>query len=213
MNQKQINQLEMFQTTSDYLDNQAAVWNAIPVIGNYKNQLTEALTDIKQAAIDQAEAQVYIGKSIQGVKKTIAEKMDYLDDLLEAYAEDTNNAELASQASNSKTDYLRLPHESFETKVKQVIELLENYQELLTDYGMTAEQITDVKLNLDQFLTSRGKPRSYQVASRQATQSLENLFDEGSQSLEKLDRVLKRFKRANASFYLGYEAARKVVHN
>ena len=213
MNQKQINQLEMFQTTNDYLDGQASVWNAIPIIGNYKNQLTEALSGIKQAAADQADAQVFIGKSIKGVKKTIAEKMDYLDDLLEAYGEDTGNAELVSQSSNTKTDYLRLTHEDFETKVKQVIALLEDHTEQLADYGLTKSQIKDVKLDLDQFLSSRGKPRAYQVASRQATQGLESLFDQGSDSVEKLDRVLKRFKRANASFYLGYEASRKVVHD
>ncbi|MEP2024666.1 hypothetical protein [Reichenbachiella sp.] len=213
MNQRQINHLEMFQTTNDYLEKQAAVWNAIPIIGNYKNQLNTTQLAIKQIAADQADAQVHIGKSVMGFKKTIAEKMDYLDDLLEAYGEDVGNAELVSQAHNSKTDYVALPYENFETKVKQVIGLLAANLNDMTDYGLTAEQIEDVKLDLDQFLASRGKPRSYQVASRQATQSLESLFEQGKECIVKLDRVLKRYKRANASFYNGYLSASKVVND
>lgn len=213
MNQAQINRLEMYQTTNDYLDAQNAVWSAIPIVGNYKNQLFDIIANIKTAAANQADAQVFIGKSLTALKKTIATKMDMLDDILEAYALDTDNAELAQQAANSTTDYFSLPNEEFEIKVQQVITLLEANLANTADYGLSAEQVDDVKLNFDQFLTSRGKPRNYQVASRVATQDMDALFKEGTATTEKLDRVLKRFRRANASFYNGYEAARKVIND
>ena len=211
MRQNQINRLEMYQATNDYLDAQNAVWSAIPIIGNYKNQLSGIITSVKDAAADQADAQIFIGKSINALKRQIASKLDMLDDILEAYALDNDNAELAQQASNSTTDYYSLSHEDFEIKAKQVVGLLETHLAAMADYGMTAEQIEDAKLDVDEFLAKRGKPRAYQVASRVATQDIDQLFKDGTAVTEKLDRVLKRFKRANASFYNGYIAARKVV--
>lgn len=211
MKQEQINRLEMYQTTNDYLDAQNAVWSAIPIIGKYKNELTDLVTAIKTAAADQADAQVFVGKTIAGFKRQIATKMDMLDDIMEAYALDVENAELAQQAANSTTSYFSLPYEDFEIKVRQVIGLLETHLGAMADYGMSAEQIEDVKLDFDQFLVRRGKPRSYQIASRVATLDIDALFKEGTTITEKLDRVLKRFKRANASFYNGYIASRKII--
>ena len=213
MNQDQINRLEMYQTTLDYLDAHNAVWNAVPIIGKYKNALSTINTSIKTAAAEQADARVFIGKSLSALKKTIAAKMDILDDMLEAYAVDTDNAELTERANNAKSDYFRLPNEDFEIKVKQVIGLLETHLAAMADYGMSEEQLKDVKADYDQFLVLRGKPRSYQVASSAATQDIATLFREGTTATEKLDRVMKRYKRANASFYNGYVAARRVVDN
>jgi len=211
MNKRQINKLEMMETTNTFLDGNTAIWSTIPIVSTYKNELSQTIDDIKTAAMDQDAAQVFISSSLQQLKITIAEKMDILDDILEAYAEDTANDELRVQADNSKSDYIRLTNEAFETKVKNVISLLETHVTDMADYGFTQSQIDDAKLSFDTYQDKRGVPRSYKVASRQATQSIEDLVSQGDDALVKLDRVMKRFKRSNATFYTGYEAARTIV--
>ncbi|MEQ9468956.1 MAG: hypothetical protein RLN88_16220 [Ekhidna sp.] len=213
MTQEQINRTEMMETTQTYLDANTAVWSAIPIVTTYKNQLSQAIDGLKTAAQDQDAAQVFIGSNLQSLKITIAEKMDILDDILEAYADDTGNAELLAKASNSKRDYLRLTNEDLETKVKNVIDLLEANVADMADYGLTQDQIDDAKLSFSSYQDKRGKPRSYQVASRQATQSLKDLLSEGMDALQRLDKVMKRFKRSNSSFFNGYMAARTIVDN
>ncbi|WP_370090400.1 hypothetical protein [Ekhidna sp.] len=211
MNQRQINKVEMMETTHNYLDANTAVWSAIPIVTTYKNQLSQAIDGLKTAAQDQDAARVFIGSNLQSLKVTIAEKMDILDDILEAYADDTDNAELRAQAENSKTDYLRLTNEAFETKVKNVIALLEANVAAMADYGLTQDQIDDAKLSFGSYQDKRGMPRSYQVASRQATQTLEEMIADADAALQKLDKVMKRFKRSNSSFFNGYMAARTIV--
>lgn len=62
--------------------------------------------------------------------------------------------------------------------------------------------------------TMNGQPRAYKIASVQATKELEQLFTDATQILEnKLDNVMKIFKRRDANFYNGYIAAREVVDN
>ena len=213
MNQNQINRLEMLEATNVYLDEKAAVYSAIPVIVNYKNDLVNLIPAIRAAAKEQDEAQVFIGQSRSQLKRLISEKMDILDDTAEAYAADTENAELLSMVSNTMTSYYQLPNEAFETKVKSVIEVMETHVKAMKDYGMTQGMIDDVKLQFDLFGELRGKPRAYRVASRVATQDLEGLFKDAITITQKLDNVMKRFKRSNVSFYNGYLAARTVVDN
>ena len=92
MTREQINRLEMYQATNTFLDANAAIWSPIPVINTYKTRLVETLNAMEDAADQQESAKVFIGGSLSELKRTISQKMDILDDTLEAYAEDTDNA-------------------------------------------------------------------------------------------------------------------------
>ena len=213
MKQTQANRLEMLEATNMYLDQEANLYSAIPVIMKYKNDLVSVIANIKAAAKDQDAAQMFIGQSQKQLKRLISEKMDILDDTAEAYAADTEKIELLAVVSNSMSDYYKLPNEAFETKVKSMIELIETHVKAMADYGMTQEMINDVKLHFDLFAEQRDKPRAYKIASRIATQDLEELFKKVTTITRKLDNVMKRFKRSNVSFYNGYLAARTIVDN
>lgn len=213
MEQQQINRLEMLEDTNTFLDAHATVYSAVPIITKYKNDLVKLITGIKTAAKKQDASQVFIGKSKKELKRIISEKMDILDDMAEAYAEDLNHAELISKVSNSMSDYNKLANVDFEIKVKNVLEVIEN-EDLteMANYGLTQELIDDVKLQFDEFEEKSGKPRAYRIASRVATQDLDGLFKEVTVVTQRLDKVMKRFKRSNTSFYNGYEAARIVMN-
>ena len=61
-------------------------------------------------------------------------------------------------------------------------------------------------------MEKNGEPRTYQIASVQATQSLAGLFSEANEILTtKLDKVMKIFKRRDPEFYNGYLAARGIT--
>jgi hypothetical protein len=211
MTQEQINRLEMFEACNRFLDEQLAVWNAVPIISRYKTQLTELIAAIKEEALRQDAAQVFISSSLHELKKQLANKLDLLDDLLEAYAADTGNVQLENRATNSASDYFRLPNEDFETKSKGTIDLLATEVANMGDYGLTPEQIEDARQSLDLFLERRGKPRAYRIASRMATGTLGELFSQASAQLDRLDNVMKRFRSTHPTFYKGYLAARTIV--
>ena len=124
------------------------------------------------------------------MKRLIAEKLDILDDTAEAYADDTGNAELLSAVSNSMSDYYKLPNEAFETEVKNVIGIMEASIEAMANYGLTKAMIEDVKLQFNEFEEKSGKPATYRIASRIATQDLEGLFKEAVTVTEKLDFII-----------------------
>lgn len=203
--------LEMLLATEDILNQHTTVWASIPKITESKNTLSQWIMSIKDSALDQGAVEVLLSKSLRSMKKDISEKLDMLDDILEAYAEDTSNLKLIEQASNTMNDYFRLSNEEFEAKAKMVMRLLEDYLPYLADYGLTRDLLEDVKNSFGEFEVKQGKPRSYRIDSRIASTNLDAQFNEALNTISRLDKLLKRFKRSNSAFYHAYETARVIV--
>lgn len=214
MNKDQHNKLDMYEAVHTYLDANTDKWNGVPVLITFKNELSELLANIREHQDHQEAARVFLGANKTTQKRFVSEKADILNDALEAYAAIESNAELEQKAAKSFSDLNRLRNQDFVTIVTETIVLLEQYLEALADYGVTADQITDLKNSFDQFLLLQGQPRQYRIAGKQATLNLAELFENASNLLAtKMDKVMKRFKRTDTNFFNGYEAARVIVNS
>lgn len=203
------NELDMLEQTNAYLDDHIAVWISVPVINQYKNKIHQLTLAIEKSL--EHEPRVHTGQNILHLKKQISDKMDILDDTLEAYADDIGNEELRKKADNHYSDYFRLTYDNFLEKVVAVIDLMEENIEDMYNHGIVQDQIDDVKLNLDEFQVSMDKEPTYNMAKQLSKLSVEEYMEEANDYAEKLDKVMKRFKRSNVTFYNGYLAARTVI--
>lgn len=215
MKQVQINRKEMYETVISYLDANTEKWSAIPKVAEFKNAFTTVAAQIDEAQEAQQAAQVFLGKNKKQIKKDVAYKADILNDSIEALALITGDDKLRNKMEASYTDLYRLRNADFIPVIKEIIAAYEaNSETLQNEYGVTAEQVDDLKGVFDDFLAINGQPRAYKVASVQATKSLDQLFDDASDILEsKLDKVMSIFKRRDVNFYNGYLAARVIVDN
>ena len=201
---------QMLANTNAYLDDHISVWIAVPIISNYKNKIHELVLAC-HTLLDQ-QNQEEAPRSSQAVlrlKQQIANKMDILDDTLEAYADDIGDGELKTLAENHYSDYYALPYEQFENKVSEIIELLETHVNDMGEYGLVKDQIDDVKWNMDEYQIGLGKSITYKISHEMVSQDLGNLMQEALKFADKLDHVMKRFKRSNQTFYYGYLATRE----
>ena len=121
---------------------------------------------------------------------------------------------MESKADKSFSDLFRLGNDNFVTVINETITLLDGKVADLADYGVNKNQIKDLKNSFDNFLELNGKPRQFRISSVVATATLEELFQQSNDLLtKKLDKVMKRFKNTNPTFYKGYLAARVIVDN
>ncbi len=201
-------ELDMLEQTNTYLDDHIAIWINIPVVNQYKNKVHQITIAIEKLLKN--EPRIHTGQNILHIKKQIADKMDILDDTLEAYADDIGNDLLRQKANNHYSDYFRLSYDQFLEKVISMIELLEENIENMFDHGLVQDQIDDVKLNLDEYQLSLDKQPTYDLSSKLVAHSIDEYIDEANEYAEKLDKVMKRFKRSHVTFYNGYLAARTV---
>lgn len=213
MNQRQMNSKHMLDVSLSYLNSNSAIWQSIAKIGEVKNQLDAISLAVDNAAEEQEQSQVTIGKIKLALKHTICEKADILNDVVEVFALMNGKPKLADKMSDNASDLLKMKNEDMLRRVKQIINAASENQEALTaDYGLTAEQITDLQADCNHFLELNGQPREYQIKSSMATKSLEDLISEANNLLSnQLDNLMKIFKRRNPSFYNGYLKARMVV--
>ena len=199
----------MLEQTNTYLDDHIAVWISVPIINQYKNKVHQLTIAIEKMLKD--EPHIHTGQNILHLKKQIADKMDILDDTLEAYADDVGDEALKQQANNHYTDYFRLTYDDFLSKVVSVIDLLEANIDNMANYGIVQDQIDDVKLNLDEYQISLNKEPTYDLSKKLASHTVSEYLDEAGVFADKLDKVMKRFKRSHTTFYNGYLAARTVI--
>ncbi len=213
MNKNRNNRKEMHDAVIAYLDRKPEKWSSIPKIVVFKTELSTVNLAIEQSQESQLAAQVHVGESKQQLKETIALKADILNDAAEALAVVTGDAKLESKMAASYSDLRLMRNGDFTPKIKEVIAEVETHKEALTtEYGVTEAQIEDLKADLNVFLEMNGEPRAYQIASKQATKSLADLFGEAHDLLTtKLDKVMKIFKRRDPDFYNSYLAARVIV--
>ena len=206
---------EMHEDVLLYLDSNTDKFSSIPAIGRAKNKLTEIHMKIEDTQEEQEKSKVYMGKTKKQVKKLISEKGDILNDLLEDYAEENDNSELAQRMAASASDLYKTDNQTFAMRIKEIVDEATKHIDILkSEYGVTDEQVEDLKMDLDHFEAINNLPRSYQIISKVATSNLDDLFKEANQVLEgQLDKRMKIFKRRDPSFYKGYLAARVVVNS
>jgi len=203
----------MLDAVNSYLDENVSIWQSIAILATAKTRLNQTLIAVDVAQAAQAEAQVTIGKSKLALKKAIATKADVLNDLVEAHALIEGDDELARQMGDTKSDLFRASYSDFFIKVKAIIEKATEFQEVLVnDYGMTAEQVTDIQNDLNRLLEINGQPRAYQIKSIVATNEIEQLLTEANDVLtNQMDKLISIFKRRDPNFYHGYQKARMIV--
>lgn len=208
-----MNRKHMVEATLAFLNENATKWQSIAKIGEVKNQLSDVNQSIDHAAMDQQQSQISMGKVKLELKRTISVKADILNDLIEVYAKVNNKPALSQTMSDNASDLFKLKNDDMMRKVKLIIDAATEHQEaLVAEYGMTAEQITDLQADYDRFLEINGQPREYKIKAGVATATLEELFSQASDLLNnQLDSLMKIFKHRDPAFYAGYEKARIVV--
>jgi hypothetical protein len=213
MDQSQINRKQMIEATISYLNQKATTWQGIAKIGEVKNKLGNISLAINDAAELQSDSKVTMGKAKIALKHTISEKADIVNDIVEVYAVMNGEEKLAEEMADSASDLFKMKNDNMLRRVKLIIEKATGLQEpLAADYGLNAEQVSDLKADYDRFLVLNGQPREYQIKSSMATQNLADLFTEANDLLaNQLDNLMKIFKRRDANFYHGYLKARMVV--
>ena len=114
-----MNRKHMVEATLSFLDQNAATWQSVAKIGEVKNKLGEVNLAIDGAATNQQQAQVNVGKIKNELKRTIAEKADIINDMVEVFALMTGDQKLAQQMADSASDLFKLKNDDMMRRVKQ----------------------------------------------------------------------------------------------
>lgn len=211
MNKEQGNHFKMFLNTQDCLNNQPTAWSNIPRITNYKNDLDEIISRITEKS-QSAQSSVSVSGRKANLKEAIALKAASLSGVLQVYAQETGNTDLAAKVKLTKSDVDKTKEQNIDAVVKNLVSIAQENLEPLAEFGITEALLTEILSTMEEFNGLIGKPRSILNAKYVTLDSIEQLFDEGNDLLRsRLDNLMLMFKENNPEFYNGYERARTIV--
>jgi hypothetical protein len=212
MNKTQINHFNMFLNTQGFMDDNTTKWNSIARLTEIKNDFDEIITRISAKSQDAVTMMGVTGKK-EALRSQIGLKISAVSGVLQAFAYDKGDTDLAGKVKATKSDIERMREQDINGFVRAIISIAqENIQEL-AGFGINESNLTETLTSLEEFNALIGKPRSILNKKYATLDTIEKLFDEGNALLNnKLDNIMLIFRESDPEFYNGYERARVIVN-
>ncbi|MFN0033392.1 MAG: hypothetical protein ACKVOR_14615 [Flavobacteriales bacterium] len=213
MNDIQESKLNMYDVVLSYMTTNLVKYtgmtpieNAVSKVKNGRDAIVvqggvQGGTSSKGATTDKGEARLEFANAI----------MPLLDCAI-GYALDIDDNDLAQKfrVNRSQWEY-KLKDGEVETRGLQVIADLTALGGPAVAYGVIVADVTAAGVLLDTFISASTLPRTRIVEKSVATEELIPLFKATDEVLDKLDKLMGRFRNSDSGFYLGYVGARVIV--
>jgi hypothetical protein len=132
---------------------------------------------------------------------------------LAAFASANNNVELIEKAKAKKSVLHKLRDNELLLKAKAILALAQQYVDKLGDYGITAQALTDLQQNIDNFETAMGNVDKGFTGRSGARIAVQDAFDAADDVLKnQLDKMMETVKKTDHELYNKYLVAR-VIHD
>ncbi|MFW6369785.1 MAG: hypothetical protein ACOC10_01110 [Bacteroidota bacterium] len=211
MKNQHSNHFRMFMSVQDYLDNRNAVWSTIPKINAYKNDFDELIARIAEKN-EEARSTVSATERKDQLKEMVALKLAGLSGVLQAFANDIGNLDMAKAVKQTKSGLVKEKDQDVEGIANSLLKTAGDHLNDLADYGITENKLTEISTSVADFTALVGKPRSILNQKYVTLDTIEQLFDECNGLLRnKMDNIMLMFQETNAEFYDGYLRARTIV--
>jgi hypothetical protein len=213
MNQKQDNIRTMFDTTAAFLDDNNSVWSATPAFANAVTRVKIVVQDLDSAGDQQQTPTTGVTEDKAQARSNLEEKTLEIADQLSALAAANSDILLASKVEMTKSSLDQASDNDLEQVAERVFNLANDHAAALTDYGVTAADISDLTSLRTACADVKTAPRGAAVGRKTMTESLpEKIARARSIFRNELDKMVTRFKRTNPDFYTGYATARVIVN-
>lgn len=212
MNTLQENDLRMYYTFKEYVDGELEIANKIPFFPEtYQLFLTDYDELLVWREIQEADKSgVALDKA--NLRKELETKSLWLVSKLQAVAAVRKNQDLATVSKYGSSDLSK----ATDTRLRDIAGLLHKLaQQNLNDlavYEITTDFLADYKTLTLQYAASIPKPKQSIDDKANATQKIEQLFDQAEEKLELMDKLVQAVKEKHIDFANGFERATKVLN-
>jgi hypothetical protein len=211
MNKRQRNYFRMFASVQEYLDSHSSIWMAIIRIVTYKNGIDEIIERIV-AKSEVAGALLSVTNRKDTLRRLIAIKASILSGAIQSFAYDTKDLDLAAKIGASLSVVDKMKEEELMVFIKVLTDTAELHSTILSEFGVSAEGITEIKTTMAEYGVMIGKPRSILNTKYVAIDTIDDLIDEGKKLLNnQMDNTMLMYRESNKEFYNGYERSRVIV--
>lgn len=203
----------MYNVTLKVLDKNSAQVGTIAALALAKSKFASAVQTIRLAR--QVQEPTTKGKTTdkQVFKENLANEAHVISSGIQAYAASIDDNDLYQTMNYSRSTLLATEDEDLPQKCNNILDAANDLIANLSDFGITALQLTEFDTAITEWETETTLPRVAISERVAATQSLPELFKKADAILKKqIDKLMEKFRTADPNFYATYKAARKIVN-
>jgi hypothetical protein len=212
MNRDQFNRTGMFNTVAAYMEQNQSIWTGTKAVSDAVAELKAGIAAIDAKGGKQQSPTTGAADDKSHVREGFESKIFELSDQLSALAAVKKDANLAAQAALTRSGLAKLTDDQLEETGKRVAGLTTANMAALADYGVTAADVTALNALTTQFHSAKSAPRAAIAGRAGETATLPDLLTSTTAILrDRLDKLMTKFRTANAEFVAGYQSARVIV--
>ncbi|MCT4587909.1 MAG: hypothetical protein N4A71_08820 [Carboxylicivirga sp.] len=212
MNAKQRNRLAMFMAVKNVFGVYPTELSVIKALENFIVKFNELMTKIESVH------KVQQGNTSGARKLKLKEEAEMIEATVKlaatmyVYAQVNDMPDLQAKCAISASQMERMSDEKVKATSLNVYEEAVKLGDVLSDYGQTVEDVTQLKKEIDDFSALIASPRSAIVTRSQATKELDTLMQEANDLLRNnIDKLMELLKSKQPKVYNTYLAARTIV--
>ncbi len=212
MTDKQDNKRSMYIAVQSVCNSNNSTWSGLPAFVSTFGDFETTVANID------SQRQVQEGKTTGITENKQKEEDEMIQITLEiasavhAYASINDDNELRNKVSYSPSYLLN----SRDNILKDICQLIHDEANKvianLADYGKTADDLTQLQKEIDDYAAILAKPRTAIGTRATATTHLVELFKQCDDILKnRLDKLMVSYKNSEPVFYQTYQSARNIV--
>lgn len=212
MNQDQANLVGMFEAVDAYLGEQTPVWLGFKAMEDARAELTDGIAAIRVKAGRQAAPTTGAAVEKEDLRDALEDKTFEVADLTAAWAAAENKPEVTAVVQITRSALDTLSGDDLETTAQHVAAAAQANLAALTDYGVTAADLTDLEAKTAAFSAAKPSPRVAISGRAAETATLPEAIQAVRLLLRnRIDKLMTKFRHTHPEFVAGYRAARVIV--
>ena len=213
MNKKESNQHAMIMAVENVFGKYQEEVDSLSVLKNLVEEFKNRNSEIKDVQLIQQGKITGTAEQKQKEEKEMIEETLRLSAILYVYALENSNFELAEKTNLSFTRLNRLNQSKLPAQCRIILQLLKGHVENLAEFGVTADDASQLEKEISDFEEIVAMPRNQIVTRSEANGRLTDLLKEQMILLkQKTDKLMLSFKTKSPVFYNEYKSARIIVN-
>jgi hypothetical protein len=210
MKRHEKNKLLMIDAVVSYLSGNQSVTANVPVIANR----IAKLISIQDSIRNYEQLQSSIARVSSAKKAEAREKAEFAGNTfagkLYSHGIETGNTEFTKKYEVTISDFRIIGDVILVTKLLEIRDDVRDNLNALGSHGITQEVYDEFAATVDNYVASVGNKETSYAERSAAVKSITALFDQASETLKTLDKLIEEYRTKNPNFFNGYKSARGI---
>jgi hypothetical protein len=212
MTKRQEDQLTMWTATDAVLKNYGEKWKTIPAFANAAYLFREIRLKVSTDANTQQQDNTGITQGKVVMRNNLTEQCRQMSLNIKSYAHNTKDFALEKQFHFTPTYFEKLRDNAVPIVADAILEKALNLKKELNDYGVSDEELKELKTSLEKYKGMNPAPRLAKGEVKQATVNVSDKIKEGAEQLSLMDNLVGNFNKKSPEFVSAFRNARIVIN-